>query len=71
MELEFKKDEIWLCDFFGDLEPVTIIEVTGNFAHHKYKWEATVDFRKRAKAKIGTVRRLLGFRIGVIPSSRS
>ena len=65
MEVKYRKDEVWLCQWATDIEPLTILEIAGGFVRHKYGWETAQVWHGRAKQKLGTVRRILGIKVGL------
>jgi hypothetical protein len=65
MEVAYRKDEVWLVDWSGGLEAFTILEIKGAYVRHKYGWETAEIWHKRCRQKLGTVRRILGVRLGM------
>lgn len=65
MKIEYRKDEVWLCDFCGEIQPLTILEIAGGFVRHKYGWESAGKWHSRVKQKLGNVRRIMGIKVGL------
>jgi hypothetical protein len=65
MKIEYRKDEVWLCDWGGEREPLTILEISGGFVRHKHGWDSSAEWHKRVLQKLGKVRRIMGIKVGL------
>ena len=61
----FRKDDVWLVEYGSLLSPLAILEIKDGWICTKYGWMTAAEFNKRAKVKLGTVRRFLGIPIGI------
>jgi len=65
MEVAYRKDEVWLAEWCGMLQELTIKEISGPYVRHDFAWETAEAWHKRAKQKVGTVRRIWSVKVGV------
>lgn len=63
MQRRFYKGDVWLCYWAGSDEELRIRGAKKGFIKHQHGWEAGSAFNKRAKFKIGRMRKLFGFYI--------
>lgn len=59
MQIQYRKGEVWLCDY-DHLEPLEILEITNGYVRHKYGWDTATAWHEMAKTKLGVRVRILG-----------
>ena len=65
MKIEYRKGDVWIVRWGGDLIELTIKDVCGNFVRHYYGWESVEEWHKRAMIKIGVRRKFCGINLGI------
>ncbi len=66
MQIQYRKNDVWLCEYGGEMEFLTILEIAGRHLRHNYGWEHVDAFHERTKEKIGRARRFLGIHLWTV-----
>ena len=66
----YRRGDVWLCMFAGDVKPLTILDVVSPCLKTRIGWETAERFHERALARVGRSRFKVGpFYFGVIRES--
>ena len=63
-QIAYRKDEVWLVKLVGIYLPMRIIEIAGGRVRHFYGWDSAEKWHRRAKTRLGRVRRIYGIPFG-------
>lgn len=66
MTIAYKKNDVWLVEFDGNIGRHRILKVEGHYLLWTYGWITGEEFHARAKHRIGRARMFLGIQFGII-----
>lgn len=68
-QIKYEKDDVWVLEDTGGFNifhETTILSIRGGFIKtNREGWLTSASFHKRAKAKVGRVRRFCGIPFGI------